>query len=423
MSKDFDRRAVFKVRPRPEWVTRINEEGEWFDRVGIVPLDEDSLIATACRQTGLSDFGPDDSWRNHFRVLIKSIEDEGEINLLGRIITRSDMLIYLRARLQVFDTYKRHPEIEAEVVKEPVFIIGLGRSGTTILHEVLSQDEQFRCVRKWEALFPCPPPQTATYETDPRIKQAHQITTIQDRISPEWKAMHAIGGTLPVECVEFTPACFLSDLFVASFQVPTYGRYLQEHSFDELYQWHRKLLKLLQWRHKGAHWLLKGPNHLNHLPELLKVYPDAKIILPHRDPIVATASLINVVGTIYRFRSDAAFATGRTYENFVVVEQVARMLEGLVDCVESGLLRKGYFANIKFVDFSRQPIPALRAVYKDLGLDMSDAAAARMHAYLQNKPKGVFGKHTYELGDGDTIARERALFTRYQEYFQVPSEI
>jgi hypothetical protein len=422
MSKDFDRRSVFTARPRPEWVTRINEEGEWFDKVGIIPLDEDSLIATACRQTGLSDFGPDDSWRRHFRVLIKAIEEEGEINLLGRMITRSDMLIYLRARLQVFETYKQYPEIDAEVVKEPVFIIGLGRSGTTILHEVLSQDEQFRCVRKWEALFPCPPPETATYEMDSRIKKAHQITTIQDRISPEWKAMHAIGGTLPVECVEFTPACFLSDLFSASFQVPTYGRYLQEHSFDELYQWHRKLLKLLQWRHKRPHWLLKGPNHLNHLPELLRVYPDAKIILPHRDPIVATASLINVVGTIYRFRSDAAFSTGH-YENFVVVEQVARMLEGLVDCVERGILRPGYFANIKFVDFSRQPLPALLAVYKDLGLDMSDAAASRMQAYLQNKPKGVFGKHTYELGDGSTIARERALFTRYQDFFQVPSEI
>ena len=107
-------------------------------------------------------------------------------------------------------------------------ILGHGRTGTTILHEVMSTDPQFRIVKRWEAMFPCPPPEEASYDTDPRIERADKLITIFDRVTPEWKAMHKFGGDLPVECAEYLYACFLSNVFVFSFQIPSYAAYIQE---------------------------------------------------------------------------------------------------------------------------------------------------------------------------------------------------
>jgi hypothetical protein len=402
-------------------MARLNAEGDILDRRSIVPLDAGSLIDTACANLGLRDFG-DDGWREHFDMLVRAIEEEADLHFLGRLYTRSDLLIYLQSRLQVTDWYKRHPEIEDEQITAPVFIIGLGRSGTTILHEALAQDEQFRFVNKWEALFPCPPPEEHSYRSDPRIQRAHDLITLQDRIAPEWKAKHAVGGDLPVECVEFTHACFASELFTASFQIPSYEAYLGKLDFADYYRWHRRLIKLLQWRYKRKHWLFKGANHLPFIPELLQVYPDAKIISPARDPIITVASIVSVLGTIYSFRTDKPFSSN-TYEKWMRVDTVAAMLNRLVDWVEDGTLGRGNFASIRYAQFASEPIEAVRGVYADLALDFTPQTQQRMRDYLATKPKAVFGAHSYAVGEREVIEQERKLLTRYQSYFDVPSEI
>jgi hypothetical protein len=418
-----DRRREYRHPPRPQWVTRINEEGRVLGD-GVVPLDAASLLATARANTGLVDFGdgdPQDHWRTHFEILLKAIEREASLNLLGRLLTRSDLLIYLQNRLTVTDWYKRHPEISDEVIRQPVFIVGLPRSGTTILHEVLSQDEQFRIVKKWEALFPCPPPEEKSYLSDARILRAHNLITIQDRISPEWKTMHAVGGELPVECIEFTTSCFLSEMFTASFQIPTYQAHLAASDIREMYRWHRKMLRLLQWRFKRPHWLFKGCNHEPYVPQLLEIYPDARIIFTHRDPIKAVSSVVSVQGTIFGFRTDEPFSRN-SYDNWLRMDAVAAMLNQRRRWVECGLLPQGQVAHIRFADFCSQPIQAIGKVYEDIGLALSSTAAAKMAAYLDAKPKGVFGTHNYATGEGEVVAAERALFEGYQRYFQVPNE-
>jgi hypothetical protein len=419
-AQPIDRRDIYRPNPRPEWVDRINAEGAVLGD-GLVPLDEQSLLDEASRSTGLTDFGEDDGWRQHFRVLLQAIEQEANLNLLGRLLTRADFLIYLRARLQVVDWYRRHPEIDDEVIRGPVFIVGLPRSGTTILHETLAEDEQFRVVKKWEALFPCPPPEEATYLADERIRRAHDFITIQDRISPEWKTMHAVGGELPVECIEFTTASFLSEMFTASFNVPTYQKYLYSQDIAEMYRWHHKMLKLLQWRCKRPHWLFKGCNHEPYIPQLLAEYPDARIIYTHRDPIKSVSSVVSVQGTIFRFRTDSTFSD--SYENWLRLDLVAAMLEKRIGWIEDGTLPEGQFANLRFVDFSTQPATALQKVYRDLGLTWTAEAERRILGYLARKPKGVFGAHHYATGGDEAVRAERALFKRYQDYFDVPNEV
>ena len=240
-----NRRATWTPQSRPQWVKDFNALGDNLDIRGVVPLDEQSLLETARRNTGLDDF-EEDGWRDHFRILLKSIEEDAKLNFFGRILTRSDLLTYLEARLNIVETYKKHPEIDREVIKEPVFILGFGRSGTTILHETLSQDSQFRSVRRWEALFPCPAPEEKTYETDSRIAKAQKRVDVVHALCPEWQAMHAWGGALPVEDIEFTYLAFFSEVWATAMQVTSYEKYFNGQDPAYHFHWHKKVLNLLQ---------------------------------------------------------------------------------------------------------------------------------------------------------------------------------
>ena len=356
-SEEFDRRERWKPAPRPEWVSRINAEGEIFDKRSIVPLDENSLLASARENTGLSDFG-EDGWIEHFRVLVRAIEDEARLNLMGRILTRIDFVSYLETRLRIQDAYRRHPEIEDEVIHEPVMILGHGRTGTTILHEVLSTDPRFRIVKRWEAMFPCPPPEAKTYRSDPRIALADARIKVFDRVTPEWTAMHAFGGELPVECAEYLYASFLSNVFVFSFQIPSYAEYLAKQDVGQTIRWHQRFLKLLQWKYKEDRWLLKNPIWIDYIPRVLEFYPDAKIVLTHRDPITVGDSFVNVMGTIFWWRTDDPWGGGML-DDLVMADGRAATHQNLMRWMEDGTLRPGQVANVQYADFMHDPAAAV----------------------------------------------------------------
>jgi hypothetical protein len=188
-----DPRKVWVPPPRPEWMKRINEEGDCMDIRGVVPLDSKSMIDAAIRSTGFSDFGVDD-WREPFEVLCQAFDEDADLTLMGRIKARSDLLLLLKNRLQIEATYKQHPEIDDEEIVRPLMIIGQGRSGTSFLHNLLSASPENGNVMTWEAMFSCPPPETKTYTTDPRIEKAHKLATYWNRAAPELISMHEYSG-------------------------------------------------------------------------------------------------------------------------------------------------------------------------------------------------------------------------------------
>jgi len=419
----YDRREAWRLPPRPEWLARFNALGDLADIRSIVPLDERSLLDAATRSTGKSDFG-DDVWIGHFRVLLRAIEDEAKLNFYGRILTRSDLLVYLEARLEVTDWYKRHPEIDEEVIEAPIFIVGLGRSSTTILQETLAHDPLFRTVQRWEGLFPCPPPESATYATDPRIARAQTLAELVFEASPEWKAMHAWGGNVPIEDIEFTYPAFFSEVWALSFQIPSYEEYFNSRDPAYHFYWHQRTLKLLQWRHKARHWLLKNPTHLPRIPHLLRAYPDARLVFAHRDPIASNDSVVNVMGTIYSWRTDHPFGGG-VVDDWLLAEQRARIWDDVIGWIQDGTVRPGSCAHFRYHDFVRNPMRAVAQVYADLGLELAPAARERMRAFLATRPEGAMGRaHRYERsGEEDPVVeRERRLYARYQSYFGVPDE-
>jgi hypothetical protein len=425
MAESSDRRDEWALKGRPEWVSEANRLAKFIDMDAVVPLDEASLLDHARRNTGLDDFG-EDGWREHFRVLLKAIVEEARLNFIGRVLTRSDLLTYLEARLQVAEAYKRHPEIDKEVIVEPIFILGFGRSGTTILHETMSQDPQFRSVRRWEALFPCPPPEEATYETDPRIAKAQGRVDFVHGISPDWAAMHAWGGNLPVEDIEFTYAAFFSEVWPLGFQVPGFEKYFHSQSPDAHFAWHKKLLKLLQWKHKKPHWLFKNPTHMPRIPALLKAYPDAKIVLPHRDPVTTLDSGINVGGVIFSWRTDSIFGDNRTAEEWIDTDSRVKMWDDVMEWIDTGLMKPGFYGNIVYPEFMADPMTAIGKLYDELRLPLTPDAATRMKAFLDERHASSIGnKSSYakSTADDPRTIEERRRYKRYQDRFGVPNEV
>lgn len=416
-----DRRAQWQPRPRPEWLRRVNEEGRCLDARGAVPLDEASLLRSAMQNTGLEDFG-DEHWREPFRILLRALEQEAQLNLWGRVYTRADLLLHLEGRLQITDWYKRHPEVESERIHEPIFVTGLPRSGTTIMQEILGSDPGSRSVKMWEAKFPVPPPSPADPRPDPRIARADQITTLQNRMTPEWEAMHQVGGELPVECIEFTYSCFVSDAFSASIQVPSYSEQIAKSDQSYPFWWHKRVLKLLQSRWPTPRWLLKGPTHLPYLPQLFEAYPDAKIVLMLRDPVKALASVVDVCGTLFWMRSDHPYS-GDSYGQFLCVDPVVANLERLIGWLESGAIPRERVVEVRYLEFFADPAAQLERIYRDLGIELSAAGQSAMQQYIARKPKGKFGEHDYGPGQEALISAERAKFRRFQDYFGIQSEL
>lgn len=409
----------WEAPPQPEWLEVLNREGGYFNLTAVVPLDEASLLADAQRSTGLSDYG-DEGWREPFRVLIKALEEEAELTLMGRLMARNDVILWLSTRLQVVDLLRRHPEILEEKVVAPMVIVGLPRSGTSILFELLSQDEEVGVPLMWEALQPCPPPEPATYATDPRIEVADKLFTQWNRVAPAFASMHEMRGDIPAECGLLMAGSFISDHVASLHQTPSYSAWCAGADFLPVYEYHKQVLQILQWKNPRQRWLLKAPEHQVHLDTLLQVYPDARIVQTHRDPIKCMASTTSLMGTLYAMRSDQPF-NAQMFENIIMGEATAQRLEHVIDQRESGVVPEANIADSRYQDLMDDPLQCIERIYAHFNMPLSAAARQRMLAYLDSKPKGKFGAHDYTV-DG-TKAAERPLFARYQKRYGVPDEV
>ncbi|MDB5424521.1 MAG: hypothetical protein JWQ29_1937 [Phenylobacterium sp.] len=419
----YDRREVFTPAPRPAWMKRLNDLGEGLDIAGVVPLTPASLMQQATANTGLSDFG-DDDWLEPFTVLMTAIDTEADLHFAGRILTRAEFLNYLEARLLIVDWCRNHPEVNEDELDRPVFITGYGRSGTTILFEVLSQDPQFRTAQKWEALTPVPPPEAATYRTDPRIAKAENLNQLVQAMIPEHDSMHRAGADLPVESIELEYLSFLSEIFPIILQVPSYAAYLKGRDLTSTFEWQRTILKLLQSRYRGRHWLMKSPSHLLHLEKYLQVFPGMRVIFTHRDPVVTADSLVSFLGTLYWQRTDNLWGDGKIgTQVMATADGRAQAWDSVIEMIEDGRIAKGEYANFYYDRFVADPIAEIGSIYDQLGMTLAPETAERMAAYLAAKTKGVHGKHAYEKAPTNAVAGERVHYRAYQSYFAVPNEI
>jgi hypothetical protein len=424
MTDRNDRQAAFVPPPRPDWVQRVNAEGQAMDIRAIVPLDEQSLLDWARANTGLDDFGDEAVWREPLRVLLKALDEEAELTLIGRLMTRADLLIYLEGRLRVEEAYRLHPEIADQAIVAPLFITGQGRTGTSELLNLLATDPDNAVMLNWQAMFPAPPPESADVRTDPRIARATEIIEQTYRVTPEMRAIHLYGGDVPCENVHFHCLSFRTGGYInAHFgQVPSYLAYMATQDPAIAYAYEKRVLKVLQWKNPRARWVFKSPYAMVELPAVLKVYPDARIVVTTRDPIKALSSITNHIGTLTWVRSDKSFIGGSD-SNFLDAAGVARTLTRVVDWLEDGTIPPDQVMAVAFKAFIADPVAMAEAIYTHFGLTMTPQARAAMQAYVAADRRGQRPAHSYDTGDAETISRERPLFRRFQDYFNVPSEV
>lgn len=375
-------------------------------------LSAEGLIASAVSKTGLDDFGGDD-WQEGFERLILSLNEEAALTDLGEKITALRLGTLLRNRLRIEDTYRRHPEIEQERVEAPIFIVGLPRTGTTALSNLIAADPQIRSLRLWESLDPVPPPETATEHTDPRIARAQAGLDAMDAVFPRMKALYPQTGAGPTECQDLLGMDFRATHFDGMARVPGYVSWVVVCDMLPAYRYHRRTLKLLQWRCPPRLWHLKTPVHLLAIDTLDEVYPDARFIWTHRDPaevLGSVCSLITYLRTMVSGRSDAV-ELGE--------QQVALWVEALRRGVAfRERAGEDRFADVSFSDLAAHGVHAVRRAYERLGLTLSAAAEEAMRRWLDANPRHARGAHEFALADygldGESV---RARFASYLERF------
>jgi len=406
---------------RPLGLRVLDRAGAALRRAGVplLDLDPERLQAAARRTTGLDDFG-DPRFRDALGRLVDAFESEAALTTLGRLIARRDLVRLLENRLRIVAAHRRHPEIAAGAVRRPLFILGLPRTGTTILHELLAQDPANRVPMTWEVMHPWPPPERGTYETDPRIAAVERHFAGVDRLLPGFKAMHPMGATLPQECVALTAHDFASMIFSTTHRVPRYQAWLDSTDLRWVYASHRRQLQYLQWRCPGTRWVLKSPGHLWALDALLAEYPDALIVQTHRDPLRVVASLASLVATLRSLASDAIDP------HAIGAEWTVLLAAGLARATAvraAALPDPARVVDVQFADFVRDEIGTVRRLYAHFGWPFTAEAEARMRRFLAANPKDKHGAHRYTLAAaGLDPATERRRYAAYQERFAVPSE-
>ncbi|MCB5946076.1 sulfotransferase [Acidocella sp. KAb 2-4] len=415
-----DRRTTWTPPPRPDWVAKINQEGTRLDIKGIVPLTPDSLIKTAIANTGLSDFGGED-WREPFEVFCKGLDADAELTLMGRIMTRSDLLMLLEGRLQVEHAYKLHPEIDDQEITAPILIVGQGRTGTSAMLNLLSEDPGNAVERTWQALFPGLPPEGENDE--PRIRTADERMRMWSRVTPEMDSIHEFSANIPTECIHIQCLSFQSPAWQAIFgQTPALFHYMAGRGMVNSVAYEKRVLKLLQWRYGESRWILKSPDALNYLPDVLKVYPDLRLIWMHRDPVKSFSSAVSLVGTLTWARSDMTLSPG-SFDTVTDLDICSAMITRPIDWIEQGLLPKQRLCNIQYLDFITDPMREVERIYEFFDLELSVSGRNGMETYLANNPRSSRPAHKYNTGNDSIVSKERLAFRRYQEYFKVPNEV
>jgi hypothetical protein len=383
-------------------------------------LDEESLVEEARRETGLGDLG-EAPFLEPLRILLASLEEEAELTWLGRNIARRELLRVLRNRLQLVEHRKRHPEIAEAKIRRPLVVMGLPRTGSTVLHDILAQDPANRAPLTWECNDPCPPPEAASFETDPRIAANDATLAGVDRLIPGFKAMHPMGALLAQECVVLLMHSIATPIFHNSYRVPTYQDWFDECcDWGPVYEFHRRQLQHLQWRCARERWVLKSGVHMWGLEHLLATYPDACVVQTHRDPVkVATsfASLATLVRSMASDRVDAAEVAADW------TPRLSRALNHAIDVRDGGSFPADRFCDVHFPRLLADPMAVVESIYSHFDLPLSGDAADRMRSFVASNPQGAQGMHRYRPEEyGLEVPRERERFRRYTERFGIEAE-
>lgn len=376
-------------------------------------LDEASIVAAAREKAGLEDFG-DEGFHEPLRRLLRSLDEEARLSPVGRAAQRARLVESLVTRLMTEDYIRRHSGILAEVIEPPLVIVGLARTGTTMLHRLLGSGGDFQVARWWEVRYPAPFPGSDWRRDDPRIPAAREEVRIALEMVPVLASIHPWDPEGADEEILLLEHSFLSHVPESAANVPSYRAWLDAQDLTPAYRYLERQLRFLQWQKKesgrgGGRWVLKAPFHLGYIDTLFAVFPGARVIQTHRDPLQTIPSAASMYRSLWELNSE-------TVDPREVGRQVReRYAWALGRCMRSReRLPADRFLDVDYRDVQGDPLAQVRRIYGWIGGQLCAGAEARMCTWLTDNARDTRAPHRYTLEEfGYT---EEALRRQFAEY-------
>ncbi len=385
-------------------------------------FDETRLLGEAQANTELADFG-DDAFRSPLSVLLRSLRQEAGLNALGRTIFHARLVESLETRLKTQYWITEHPEILEEQIEAPLVVVGLMRTGTTMLHRILASDPRSHAAMWWETRFPAPDPETNWAEPDPRIPPAVAEVAAILEADPRQASIHPWDALAPDEEILLLEHSFLSHVPEAFANIPSYREWINNQDWTPAYRYLKTLLQSLQWqkRQRGLvrdTWVLKTPGHLGYIDTLFEVFPGARVIQTHRDPVETVPSAASMNHALWAIYSDSA-RVGEKGASEAGTQWQERLAWGTDRCMASrARLGEERFADIWFDDALRDPIGQIAQAYEQFGIEMTEEARQAMEGWRADNPRDKRPPHEYTMSDyGLTEDGIKTAFSDYRARF------
>ncbi len=354
----------------------------------------DFLLQNAIRETGLDDFGPD-HFLEPLNLLLKDFSTHNKPDTLGRVVFSQMILTSLKNRLNLYHLVKHHPDVEKVAINTPLFVIGLPRTGTTFLQGLLSQVSTLRPLQN-RVTHQLPVPQCLA--TPLQVQQ--QVITAQaqidgvNRLSPEFIKAHELGAMEPEECNPFLMSSFYALLFCQLIYAPDYFQYVLASDFGDSYTLHKKHLQALSFNREEKTWFLKGPAHLASLAQLLVVYPDARIVFTHRNPLECLPSMASLTSML---RMVCLPAQDAKLIGPGMVKHLQQMLELGYRTRDSWPPDATPYLDITYEKLLAKPVDTVHEILKHFRIPIPDGMDQKLHSYLEKRKQHRHGVHQYSL--------------------------
>jgi hypothetical protein len=369
----------------------------------------DQLLADARERSGLDDFG-DVPFVDALDVLVESLNRDACVDGVVADGAAEMLTGILVKRLRLVDDRARHSGIVSEQIAAPVVIVGQPRSGSTHLHALLACVDGIRAPRLWESTAPSPPPEAATYESDPRIAA---VQAGVDAMPAEMLVRHPMSATRPEQCNGLFDWSFINQAWMASYDIPSYRDWFLDADYAPMYEAHRRSLQQLQWHHPGR-WVLKYPKHLFSLDALLASYPDAVLIWTHRDPAAVLPSAVSLTGFM-RASNTPDYDPVRFGREWVAVEELA-LHRGLATRDRDP--EPSRHLDVDYRSLMDDPLGTVAALCERLGVAFEEPSRQAVQRWIEANPQGQHGVHRYRAADfGLDPDRLRERFGFYSRRF------
>jgi hypothetical protein len=379
-------------------------------------MDVDGLLDDVASQVGLDDYG-DPTFRDGLEPLWWSGFHEGDLTEIGELAFEGQIRMNLANRLQVLEWHKTHPELATTKVGAPLILVGMPRSGTTALSHLLAADPDNRSLLGWEATESIPPPTTETYETDPRFERARNTPSPTELLNPEFAAIHHDEPDDAMECTVLHAQHFQSLIYSTVFNLPAYDEWLLPSTWEGAVAYHEQVLQVLQSQCPGR-WQLKSPQYGLLLDELFATYPDARLVVTHRDPVKIAASTFSLLRCL-----TGTFTNGDHTE--YIVSHWPDTLSTLLDRAMDARDRIGEerFFDVAYADIVRDPVAVVGSVYERFGIEWNPEKEQYFRSFHAANPQHKHGTHAYSLAE---VGVERGpldeRFARYTARYDVRKE-